>query len=597
MENTMKHSNSDLTKIDVLKYLLEEYFKDGFLEDAEKENIKLIRAALKISHRDYMKIFLEVNEEYKSGNLVNDGTDVAGSNLKVYEKILSKALNDGAVKKDEENIYRTVAEVLMISYRDHELFFNKMLEEKNLRGITSLNKKSQLSRLKINPHEFIEPIKIITEKNISLEGRIDLAKEDEVGCNIPITLNEIKAFRDKNELILVYYLEEKNDFSNTAQKILDFIDNCFCYVFRYSKWFYLGFGNIEKGITYGELKCPISKLDLLQSIDPDTYQIRFEWKESSGEECSVTFFHKSRIDLSGELFMGIKCFSNQEYKTSLMHLKKALKNDFMVPYTNYYMAMSYKEMNMYQEMEEQLLEEIQINPALHEAYVELGKLYYQRKQINKGISYLEKSLDYKTFMPQTLYELASIYLDNQIHADKKAFNLIGIMLYLFPDNPNSFELITKYCKLTGHRLEDTLALLTSEFNPLKDKIERLYRASVLMSYGHYGLSAKILENCLSLEGLSTSQNSIMQKLIKKVVISRYKTMDRRAKTLFKNIYSEIAGKLMSESEITNDIVIETDADSKNSPLVCPKCGKVFPKFKKPLFRIHVSICQKRVTGA
>jgi tetratricopeptide (TPR) repeat protein len=510
------HSETDLTKIDVLKYLLEEYFKDGFLEDTEKENIKLIRDALNISHRDYMKIFLEVNDKYKTGKLLNDGTDVAGSNLKVYEKILSKALNDGAVKKEEEDIYRTVAKVLMISSKDHELFFNKVLEEKDLKGIVSLNNKSRLGPEKINPHN-INRSSIITinEKNISLEGWIDLGALDVVGCNIPLNLKEIKAYRERNELIIVYHIDEKDEFTDTAQKILDYIDNCFCYVFKYSQWFYLGFGNIEKGITYGEIKAPAQKLDLLKSIDPDTYQVRFEWTDKHNEECSVTFYHKSRIDLTGELFMGIKCCANNEYQRGLLHLKKALKADFMVPYINYYIALCNKNMQNPQELEEHLLEEIQIHPHFHEAYVELGRLYQKRMQNKKAVTYFEKSLEYKTFMPATLYELGKIYLNSDALSDKKAFNIIGIMLYLFPDNPGTFDLITDYCSITGMRLEDTLSILTKEFNPLREKIERLYRASVLMSYGHYGLSARILENCLSLEGLSPSQASIMQSLIKK----------------------------------------------------------------------------------
>lgn len=611
--------SADLTKMDVLRYLLEEYFKDGILEEAERENIKLIRETLDISQKDYLSIFLEVDAKYKSGKLVNDGTDVAGSNIKVYRRILEKALNDGVIKEEEEELYRIVATTLLISGKQHSELFGRVIDEKNLSNVPELVDRGILKSHRVGPFHGATPDQQRhTASWADLTGIIDLEMVTEVGCNLPLILVKIAAFRDRNELILVYTLQEANDYQRVAEKILSFMEGCFSYIFFYSQWIYLGFGNPARGITFGEMKCPKEKVDLLTSIDPDAYQIRFEWRGLDGEECSITFFHKRRIDFSGELYRGIKCFSNGENKMAIAHLQKALKNDSMIFGAHYYTALCQKSLGNSQVMEEFLLEEIQITPDFHEVYLALGRQYLQTGQKQRALTHLERSLDYKTFDPETIGLLLELYIEDHERYETQIMEFLAIGLFLLNDDSRVLSHFTSFCNKSGKRIEDLLSRVSAEFNPVRDKLERLFKASVLMYHGHYGLTAKFLETCVSMEGLAPPQTRFLKNLLKRVFLNRYSFLNPKVKTILKPVHDLIQGKLseifsmdekteqmtrdrntllidsMSDTEVT---VQEEPGDKpKKAELICPRCGKAFPIYKKPLFKLHVSICQKRITG-
>lgn len=611
--------SADLTKMDVLRYLLEEYFKDGVLEEAERENIKLIREALDISQKDYLSIFLEVDGQYKSGKLINDGTDVAGSNVKVYKRVLDKALNDGVIEEGEEELYRTVANTLMISEKQHSELFGRVMEEKNLLNVPGLIDRRNLKVRKVGPFHGAAPDQQRhTSARAGLTGVIDLEMITEVGCNLPLILVKIGAFRDKNELILVYTLREADEYQKVAEKILSFMEGCFSYIFFYSQWIYLGFGNPERGVTFGEMKCPKEKVDLLTSIDPDACQIRFEWRGLDGEECSLTFFHKRRIDFSGELYRGIKCYANGENRTAIAHLQKALKNDPMIFGAHYYTALCHKGLENRQAMEEFLLEEIQITPDFHEAYLALGRHYLQTDQKSRAITHLERSLDYKTFDPETIGLLLGLYIEDHEKYESLIMELLAIGLFLLNDDGRVLSHFTNFCNKSGKKIEDLLSGVSAEFNPVRDKLERLFKASVLMYHGHYGLTAKFLETCVSMEGLAPAQAHFLQRLLKRVFMNRYNLLSPKVRNILKPVHDLIQGKIseigsvdekaafmpmgrdsvviegLTETDIT--VQEEPDGEPKKAELVCPKCGKTFPTYKKPLFKLHVSICQKRVTG-
>ncbi|PKK90172.1 MAG: hypothetical protein CVV64_10610 [Candidatus Wallbacteria bacterium HGW-Wallbacteria-1] len=597
--------SQDLTKLDVVRYLLEEYFKDGVLEDAEKENIRIINEVLGISQRDYIRIFIEVNERFKSGELIDDGTDVTGSNLKVYAKVLDKALNDGVINEDEEEIYLSVAKALLISEDDHSAHFTKVLQDRNLRDHPSLAGRINWRPKRLDPVTDLSSERRFSKAAFSLSGKLELHKIEEVGCNVPIGLSSIEAFRDRNELILVYNLNGQDNFKAIADPLLQYMEDSFAYLFIYSEWFYLGFGNIEEGITYGEMKCPISSLQLLREIDPDSYQLRFQWKGLDNEECSMTFFHKRRIDLSGELFRGIKCYSNRANSAAITHLRKALKEDPMIPTANYYMGMASKWSGDLVAMEEHLLEEIQIRPQCHEAYWELGKFYQKTKATDKAINYLEKSLDYKTFHLESIISLLECYYLDPARYETRIMEQLAILLFLYPENNLVLKTISEYCRLGNKRIEDLLTSLSMEYNPIKDKIERLYKATALMSFGHYGLTAKLLESCLSQEGLAPLQARTLQLLIRRVLTNRFQLFCPKVKELLKPVHDMIKGNVASNEtkSFTDNFLVESDdsveeieENGKPDDLICPKCGKTFAAFKKSLFKVHVSICKKRVTG-
>lgn len=612
--------SADLNKIDVLRYLLEEYFKDGVLEESEKDNIKLIREALDISQKDYLAIFLEVDKKYKSGDLHDDGTDVTGSNVKVYRKILEKALNDGVINEEEENLYRIVADTLMISARQHSELFGRVIEEKNLQHLPEIADRKTLKSRKAGPFFGAPPdSQRHTASRAAMTGIIDLGMITEVGCNLPLILVKISAFRDRNELILVYTLREADEYQKVAEKILNFMEGCFSYIFFYSQWIYLGFGNPLRGVTFGEMKCPREKVDLLTSIDPDFCQIRFEWRGLEGEECSLTFFHKRRIDFSGELYRGIKCFSNGEHKTAMSHLQKALKNDPMIFGAHYYTALCHKGLGNTQAMEEFLLGEIQITPDFHEAYLALGRHYLETGQTSRAMTHMERSLDYKTFDPETIGLLLGIYIEDHERYEPLIMEFLATGLFLLSDDSRVLSHFTAFCNKTGKRIEDLLSGVSAEFNPVRDKLDRLFKASVLMYHGHYGLTAKFLETCVSMEGLAPAQAHFLQRLLKRVFMNRYNFLSPKVRSILKPVHDLIEGKLSEvvsvgdgggtlPAENRDPLIVEDlpldgstleetpDGGQKKPDLVCPKCGKAFPVYKKPLFKLHMSICQKRVTG-
>lgn len=117
-------SSSNLEVEDIYRTLFKEIMADGIITDVEKKFVGDLRRILRISGTDYARIFNEVDKRYGTGEFRGrDEADPVG----VYRKIVRKALADGVVTPEEEEIMFSVAQSLLI---DRDIHLRLMEEER-----------------------------------------------------------------------------------------------------------------------------------------------------------------------------------------------------------------------------------------------------------------------------------------------------------------------------------------------------------------------------------------------------------------------------------------------------------------------------------
>jgi hypothetical protein len=109
-------AETDLEVKHIFSALFEEIFADGIVTDVEKRFIGDLRRVFRITSADYKKLYLEADEKYKQGLLTGKSE---ADPLKVYEKIVAKALEDKVLTDQEKDILFSVAQTLMIDMDTH----------------------------------------------------------------------------------------------------------------------------------------------------------------------------------------------------------------------------------------------------------------------------------------------------------------------------------------------------------------------------------------------------------------------------------------------------------------------------------------------
>jgi len=117
----------DLTKEDVFKFCLEEIISDGKLNEREKRILTEIKNALMISNEEHMRIFKEVELNFRKKKLQRD-SELKEENL--YRRIIERVLADGKVSESEKDILKKVSNVLLIDKGTHQRVLKEVMVEK-----------------------------------------------------------------------------------------------------------------------------------------------------------------------------------------------------------------------------------------------------------------------------------------------------------------------------------------------------------------------------------------------------------------------------------------------------------------------------------
>lgn len=118
----IENFETDLEVKHIFEALFEEIFADGIVTDVERRFIGELRRVFKITQADYKKLYIEGDEKYKKGLL--EGREDA-SPIKIYERIVAKALEDGVLTTEENDILFSVAQTLFIDMDTHLMLVKK----------------------------------------------------------------------------------------------------------------------------------------------------------------------------------------------------------------------------------------------------------------------------------------------------------------------------------------------------------------------------------------------------------------------------------------------------------------------------------------
>ncbi|PKK90203.1 MAG: hypothetical protein CVV64_10775 [Candidatus Wallbacteria bacterium HGW-Wallbacteria-1] len=115
-DESLKDETADLDLEILFRTLIETIMADGIITDVEKRFIGDLRRAFNLSGATYSRIFNEVNERWKNGEiLVSEDSRPTD----IYRKLMKHALADGVITPQEEEILFSVAQTLFIDRDTH----------------------------------------------------------------------------------------------------------------------------------------------------------------------------------------------------------------------------------------------------------------------------------------------------------------------------------------------------------------------------------------------------------------------------------------------------------------------------------------------
>ncbi|GIW21592.1 MAG: hypothetical protein KatS3mg068_0599 [Candidatus Sericytochromatia bacterium] len=199
------------------------------------------------------------------------------------------------------------------------------------------------------------------------------------------------------------------------------------------------------------------------------------------------------------LYLGISYYQQGKYNESINQLEKAISLDIENKNNSqafYYIAKSYYNQGFTDLSILKLEDAIKIDEKNSEAFFELGKIYFEKQNIEKSIEYLNKSLLIKN-TPDTNYYLGLCYenlgqLDNSIYYLKEAIRLN------FSDNNIYYILGNIYFKKSLYQ-EAIIEYEKFVKNNPNDAISRYKLGNLYFNIGNYKYALEHYNKAISID--------------------------------------------------------------------------------------------------
>ncbi|MCK5686692.1 hypothetical protein KAJ27_21320 [bacterium] len=403
-------NDRDLSPEDVFTFVFEEYFKDGVLEDDEKQKIYLLRTALGISGEEYMKIMNTVNERFQRGEIAFEDTSHEYNNLQIYKKILSKAFADSIITNEEEKIILKVADILMIPGSEHDACVEV------LRG--KLRKKEKKYQIDSLDTDFpVKDISIIKKDlpEITIEFDVEL-----------INRSFIERFMKKYEELDLFFVDDQVD----EEPSMVFMDTS-----MQNKLLKIYFEEREKKRFFNFF--PVNTRCFIISLKSNTN--------------SETLYKFSSVDESGDYYMGIRTFLEGDFRKAISYLERALDEKVYIFNLQNIIGLCYKLRSNFEEALKCYQSELQRFPHNNRAISNIAIIYKQLAETNNSVHFFEKSLSLDPLDPNCLMSTIATYAHDHNKHINKILNFMFICSQLWKEVPAYNQLMVSLVKITGEK--------------------------------------------------------------------------------------------------------------------------------------------------
>lgn len=419
-------NDRELSPTDVFTFVFEEYFKDGVLEDEEKQKIYLLRTALGISGEEYVKIMTEVHERFQRGEIEFEDTSHEYNNIQIYKKILSKALADNAITDSEEKIILKAADILMISRTQHM----ELLESMRLK-LRQKEKKYQIEAL--DPDFPVLDISIVKNELPEISIDFDLDRIDR---------GFMESFMNKYEEPDFFYVSDQED----EQQCIIFMDTNLK-----NRMFKIYLEEREKNRFFNFFP-----------QEAKSYLIKFCSRSNS-----ETIHKCSAIDRTGDYYSGIRTFLEGDVKKAITLLENVLEENNNIFNLHNIIGLCYKLRSNFDEALKSYQSELKYFPQNNRAISNIAIVYKQLTETVKSVYFFEKALSLDPLDPNCLMSAIATYSYDHNKNINKILNFIFVCSQLWNNIPAYGTLLANVIRITGEQnLEQKIIQNNAELIPV-----------------------------------------------------------------------------------------------------------------------------------